>query len=108
MFPRRTWLAIFALAALALINVGVAQTASNPTPPTHASDTAEAVTADTLKPSQCAGIALTSLVTGSGTFSGAPGAVNELILGSSGADTISADGGDDCVLVSRSTVFMDT
>ena len=96
MFPRRTWLAIFALALLALINIGIGQTASNPTPLTHASDTAEAVTPDTLKPSQCAGLALTSLVYGSGTITGT--AADELILGSAAADTITADGGGDCVL----------
>ncbi len=96
MLPRRTWLAILALALLALINIGIGQTASNPTPLTHASDTAEAVTADTLKPSQCAGLALTSLVYGSGTITGT--AANELILGSAAADTVTANAGADCVL----------
>ena len=56
------------------------------------------VTADDLKPAQCVGITLTAVVVGSGTFSGAVGDVNELILGSSLADTINGDGGDDCIL----------
>lgn len=54
------------------------------------------VTANDLKPPECAGIALYSVVTGSGDITG--GNVNELILGSAGADTITGKGGDDCIL----------
>jgi Ca2+-binding RTX toxin-like protein len=54
------------------------------------------VTANDLKPPECAGITLYSVVTGSGDITG--GNVNELILGSSGADIIYGKGGDDCIL----------
>ncbi|MDK1080716.1 MAG: hypothetical protein QGD88_04485 [Anaerolineae bacterium] len=54
------------------------------------------VTADSVKPSACAGIFLTNMVFGSGTFTGT--AANDLILGSPGIDTIDGLGGDDCIL----------
>ena len=54
------------------------------------------VTADDLKPAQCASITLTNLVTGTGTITGTAG--NDLILGSASADTIDGQGGDDCIL----------
>ena len=98
MFGRRTVLLAAGVVLAITATANFAHTTSNVTPPTHASDTADTVTADTLKPLLCGGISLTSLVTGSGTVNGAPGAVNELILGSAIADTINADGGDDCVL----------
>lgn len=60
-------------------------------------DVSSAVTADDMKPVECAGITLTSVVVGSGTFNGV-GNTNELILGSASADTINALLGDDCVL----------
>jgi Ca2+-binding RTX toxin-like protein len=49
-----------------------------------------------VKPAECAGITVTALVTGAGTFNGT--AASELVLGGSGADTINAGGGDDCML----------
>lgn len=55
-----------------------------------------AVTPNALKPPQCAGISLTNLVVGSGTFDGTNG--NDLILGGPGPDTIRGLGGDDCIV----------
>jgi hemolysin type calcium-binding protein len=49
-----------------------------------------------LKPASCAGITVTTLLTGTGAFSGT--AASELVLGGSGVDTITAGGGDDCIL----------
>jgi Ca2+-binding RTX toxin-like protein len=49
-----------------------------------------------LKPAACAGIVLTTLVTGSVTVLGTSG--NDLVLAGSGLDTISGLGGDDCLL----------
>lgn len=88
-------LLILAPAAL-LIAAGVGITAANTVPPTRLGQSAQPITANTLKPASCAGITLTALVTGSGLFS-ATGAA-ELVLGSAGTDSITAGGGDDCVL----------
>lgn len=54
------------------------------------------VTAAQLALSDCSALALTAVVTGSGVFGG--GSANELLLGSSGVDTISGNGGDDCLV----------
>ena len=51
---------------------------------------------DDFKPAACGGIAIGTLVTGTGTFSGT--ADNDLILGSPADDTITGEAGDDCVL----------
>lgn len=53
----------------------------------------EAITANTLKPSACAGITLTTVVAGNSGTAGA-----DLLLGSAAANTMSAGGGNDCVL----------
>ncbi len=52
--------------------------------------------ANDLKPSQCSGITLTAVVSGSGVITG--GAASELITGGSGVDSITGDDGDDCIL----------
>lgn len=49
-----------------------------------------------LKPADCEGIGLTTLVTGSVSVTGTSG--NDLVLAGSGIDTISGLGGDDCLL----------
>lgn len=90
--------ALAALTTAVLVGAPTANTASSTVPAGRASNTADAVTADALKPAACAGISLTALVYGSGTISGAAGAVNELITASAGNDTITAGDGDDCVL----------
>jgi hypothetical protein len=72
-------------------------TASNTVPSTHAGQYSEAITPDQLKPAACAGITLTNLVTGSGTITGTNR--SNLILGSSGDDTLGSNGvgqGPDC------------
>lgn len=55
-----------------------------------------AVSVDDFKPSACSGLALSNLVTGTGTITGTAG--NDLILGSADADTIDGMGGNDCIL----------
>lgn len=86
--------------AALLIVVGAsaleASTASVVTPNTLASFEVEVVTADTMKPAACAGIALTAVVSGSGVITGT--AANELVTGSAAVDTIDGLGGDDCIL----------
>jgi Ca2+-binding RTX toxin-like protein len=54
------------------------------------------VSANDLKPSECASIDLSAKVEGSGTINGT--GASELILGSSGPDTINGGGGDDCIV----------
>lgn len=54
------------------------------------------ITPNTLKPTECASITLTSLSTGTGSFSGTTGA--DLMLGGPNADTPSGGNGDDCLV----------
>ncbi len=61
-------------------------------------DVSSVVTANDMKPPECAGITLTSVIAGSGVFNGV-GNTNELILGSASADTVNALLGDDCILL---------
>ena len=64
--------------------------------PTNIGIQSFAVNVDTFKPSECAGLTLTNLVSGTGTITGTAG--NDLILGSTSADTIDGLGGNDCIL----------
>jgi Ca2+-binding RTX toxin-like protein len=81
------------LGVLALGWVGSALSAGNSVPGTTVTRSAAAITANTLKPSSCSGIALTTVVAGVTGTSGA-----DLLLGSAAANTMSASGGNDCVL----------
>ena len=54
------------------------------------------ITANDLKPPECAALPLTIVIVGSGTING--GSSNALILGSAGVDTIRGQGGNDCIL----------
>jgi Ca2+-binding RTX toxin-like protein len=94
---RRT-LALGSLVACVCIAASalVAATASNTVPGTSVGSFSQAITPAALKPAACAGVAVTAIVTGSGSFQGT--AANELVLGSAGPDTINGRGGADCVL----------
>ncbi|MFZ5910746.1 MAG: calcium-binding protein [Chloroflexota bacterium] len=87
---------IFGLAALVVISVVTAFAAGITVSPANVGQDSESVTVDDFKPSECAGLSLTHMVSGSGTLTGTSG--NDLILGSSGADVIDGLGGDDCIL----------
>lgn len=88
---RRT--ALIVLLALVALPAGRVLSASNTVPGSNVTRYVTAITANTLKPSSCAGITVTTLVTGvTGT------AAAELILATSGADVIAAGGGADCIL----------
>ncbi len=89
-------LATIGMLVLALASAFSATATSNTVTSSSVSDTSQPITANDLKPAECGGISLTKVVTGSGTFAG--GLDSELILGSGGADTASADVGSDCVL----------
>jgi Ca2+-binding RTX toxin-like protein len=76
---------------------GLALTASNAVPISRADDVARATGVDDLQPSQCAGLKLSGLLTGAGTVSD-PNGNASLILGSAGADTVTARNRSDCVV----------
>jgi Ca2+-binding RTX toxin-like protein len=83
------------LAILASAVMG-AFAAANTVPATWADDLTRAISANDLKPTACAGLNLTTIVTGSGGIGGTSG--NDLILGSPGDDAINGLQGDDCIL----------
>ena len=86
-------LALSLAVAAALV---VALTAANTVPATNVGRSTSPITPNDLKPAACAGISVTVIVVGSGTFTG--GAASELILGSAGVDTIRGGTGNDCIL----------
>ena len=79
--------------AIGLLSVPGAVGGVNIVPASNVTRYQVAITADTLKPIDCAGITLTSVVAGNTGTSGA-----NLLLGSAAANTMSASGGNDCVL----------
>ena len=89
-------LALVAVGLYAVASGVLGLTAANAVPPSSISTSSRTQGVNDLKPDACNAIILTSLVTGSGLFSGTGG--NDLILASSGADTPSGLGGDDCIL----------
>lgn len=70
--------------------------ASNSIPKTGISQHVRAITANDLKPPECAGITVTNKVSGTGSFSGTD--ANDLIIGSAAADLIVDINGNDCIL----------
>ena len=84
------------LIGLTVVNAASAVAAGNSIPSSRVDEASYSITANDLKPSQCAGINLTNIVTGSGNFNGT--GANDLILGSAGADNIRGQGGDDCIV----------
>lgn len=91
-------LQIFALGLFTLIlaSVVTAVAAANIVPSTRVTSQTFPVTANDLKPSACAGLYLTHIISGSGTITSVSG--NALILGSSGSDTINGAGGNNCIV----------
>lgn len=95
---RSSWAAIVAAPVVALLFVGgtIVQTAANTVTAGRAGLVTGAITANALKPTACAGLDLTAIVTGSGTFGGS--GASELIVGGAGIDKIRGRAGDDCVV----------
>ncbi|HEX9839145.1 MAG TPA: hypothetical protein VGA72_07360 [Anaerolineales bacterium] len=89
-------LVIFGLLTLILVSVASAFAAGITVSPSNIDEKSVPVTADDLKPSACAGLSLTQVISGSGILTGSSG--NDLIIGSSGADIIAGLGGNDCIL----------
>jgi hypothetical protein len=94
--PRATARAVATSLALAIpvvAGVGSMLSAGNVVPASKAGRFVTPIGADTLKPSSCAGITLTTVASGiNGTTA------NELVLGTAAANTMSGGGGNDCVL----------
>lgn len=76
---------------------GIAVTATNTVASSSAGDVAQAMAVNDVKPSECAGITLTRILTGSGAISD-PLSNASLILGSAGVDTVTARDLNDCVV----------
>ena len=89
----------FAIAGIFILiwwTVVSAMAAANTVPTSKLLNTTRPITVNDVKPTECAGLTLTALVTGSGTISGTAAA--ELILGSSAVDNISGGSGNDCIV----------
>ncbi len=86
----------FCLVTLVLFSTVTAIAATNTVPVSQIALETIPLTLNDLKPSSCAGLFLTDLITGSGTITGTNG--NDLILGSSSMDTIDGLGGNDCIV----------
>ncbi|HAV76589.1 MAG TPA: hypothetical protein DCX53_04465 [Anaerolineae bacterium] len=87
---------IFGLAAIIIITSMTAVAATNTVPTTRVANQTISFNINHLKPSACAGLNVTSLVIGSGIFTGTN--ENDLILGGPGMDSIDGLGGNDCIL----------
>jgi len=88
-------IALICLAALILVSAADAFAAGLTVQPSNVGLQSIAVTANDIKPTACAALDLTDIITGSGTITGTSG--NDLILGSGGNDSIDGGGGDDCI-----------
>ena len=95
---RRGWIRLASLGSLSILLAGTmaAYAASNTVPATRMDEDILSITANDLKPSECATLNLTNIVSGSGTLTGTAGA--DLILASAGADTLSGGGSADCLV----------
>lgn len=90
----QAWL--IGVTTFAAVNLVVALTASGFVPPTFAGNSTRAITANDLKPAECAALDLKLVSGGSGLVVGT--AANELLLGSELIDSIEGAGGDDCLV----------
>jgi Ca2+-binding RTX toxin-like protein len=81
------------LIALIAVNAASAFAAANNVPASRLDDDSFPITANDLKPSECAALNLTNIVVaGNGT------AGNDLILGTAGNDSLRGSDGDDCIV----------
>lgn len=96
MITRLSQVAIVLLAVTIGASFMTGWAASNVVPPSSAALKSSVPVPNDFKPASCAAIAVTTLVTGTGTFSGT--AASDLILGSAAADTITSNASNDCVI----------
>lgn len=92
------WIACLALLSMLSVLGGlvVVSAGSNTVQASRVGRSTRAQGVNDKKPSECSSIALTTIVTGSGSFT-APKS-SDLVLGSALVDTIAALDGDDCIL----------
>ncbi len=93
MVYRLAWLGL--LAGI-LVSVVSASAAANSVPLTGIWDAQRTITANDLKPTECATVNVTAVYNADGNFSGY--ATNDLIFGGTGIDTIRGGDGDDCIV----------
>lgn len=86
-------LLIAAAAALLAATAVSAFTAGNAVPGTNVGRLTFPIDANALKPPECAGLNLTTILIGQ-----SGGSASELILGTAAAETLKGNGGDDCVI----------
>jgi Ca2+-binding RTX toxin-like protein len=90
----RLWHVVAVAAGASLVALLVfAFGAANTVPTSHAGRSQQGIAVQDIAPPQCAGMALTTLVT-----NGNGGTGNDLVLGTTAADTLSGNNGDDCVV----------
>jgi hypothetical protein len=96
-FRRSSLITVVFLAIVGAIAFATASvlTASATVPVSYAVKTTRAIGAADLRPSECASLALTKIVRGTGSITATGGT---LVLASSAADTISASGGNNCIV----------
>lgn len=84
-----------AVGGVLLVGLGLtpAFTAANAVPASRADARTQSITANTVKPSACAALALTTVVVGANGSNG-----NDLLLGSSAVDNMRGNQGNDCML----------
>jgi Ca2+-binding RTX toxin-like protein len=105
---RRTPQKLFAAALFVAVGFGYvtsqAFTASNTVPSTNIGQLSQAISVSQLEPAEClsGGITATSIVAGAGSVTAT--AANQLVLGSSGNDTLTdSSGGSDCLVGGAAT-----
>ena len=89
-------LMLFAALTLLLFSVATAIAAANTIPATSLDYNVLPLGLNDLKPSACAGIYVTNLITGSGTILGT--AANDLILAGPAVDSVDGSDGNDCIV----------
>ena len=87
---------LFSISSLLLFSVVTAVAATNTIPATKLGYKTIPLFNNHLRPSACAAISVTNLVTGAGMITGTAG--NDLILASPGVDIIDGSGGNDCIV----------
>jgi hypothetical protein len=91
--PPRTPVALAAFAAFLALGLAAAYGSTSTVSSSNASRYSATIGANTLKPSSCSALTLSTTVRGVTGTSG-----NDLVLATASADVISAGGGNDCVL----------
>jgi hypothetical protein len=98
-------LAVFALVLLVVVTVITAAAAANTVPTSHLTDQTTAITANNLKPAQCASYNLTAIVVcGSAATCNGTNA-NELMLGSPTTKKINGRAGTNCCIGNPGTTY---